>query len=459
MLSFHEQIVGELVEEDGIVVMGAGLGLPKVLASVLLLHSAADGLVLILSASDSQRQYVREELQAMDPNSSPIVEINNEFTSAERSTFYFKGGAYIITSRILIVDMLNERVPLQKVAGIIVTNAHRITETCAEAFILRLFRQANKKGFVRAFSDRPQAMVSGFSKTERIMKSLFVRKLHLWPRFQLSVSAILDENVPQVIDIRIPLTSTMEGIQMAILEVMDACLKELRKTNKIDVEELTVENGLFKSFDEIIRRQLDPIWHTVGRRTKQLVGDLNTLRKLAEYVVRYDAVTFLKYLDTLRMSESARSVWIYATPTHRIFDFAKKRVYRIMRIDDNGNPIVSGAAPKGKQNRVPPKRKFVSEPKTVVGFGVLNGVYEQGQKRTKTESEVIDLTGDALPQESNSNADTGNEQESGASANAVASEAQGVQLEVGVEEMPKWRILRVSDFVYFPCASVLYLDE
>jgi len=47
-----------------------------------------------------------------------------------------------------------------------------------------------------------------------------------------------------------------------------------------------VENGLFKSFDEIVRRQLDPIWHTLGKKTKQLVSDLKTLRKLLDYLVR-----------------------------------------------------------------------------------------------------------------------------------------------------------------------------
>lgn len=43
---------------------------------------------------------------------------------------------------------------------------------------------------------------------------------------------------------------------------------------------------MFKSFDEIVRRQLDPIWHTLGKKTKQLVSDLKTLRKLLDYLVR-----------------------------------------------------------------------------------------------------------------------------------------------------------------------------
>ena len=49
-------------------------------------------------------------------------------------------------------------------------------------------------------------------------------------------------------------------------------LQELRKTNKLDVDDLTVESGLFKSFDEIVRRQLDPVWHSLGRKVKQVDG-------------------------------------------------------------------------------------------------------------------------------------------------------------------------------------------
>ncbi|KAK4364503.1 hypothetical protein RND71_015861 [Anisodus tanguticus] len=158
------------------------------------------------------------------------------------------------------------------------------------------------------------------------------------------VSQDLERDPPEVVDIRVPMSTYMIGIQKAVIEVMDACLKEMKKTNKVDVEDLTVENGLFKSFDEIVRRQLDPIWHTLGKRTKQLVSDLKTLRKLLDYLVslgrralvlsvRYDAVTYLKYLDSLRASESFRSVWIFAESSYKIFEYAKKRVYHFGRSD------------------------------------------------------------------------------------------------------------------------------
>lgn len=254
---------------------------------------------------------------------------------------------------------------------------------------MRIFRSLNRDAYVRAFSDKPHSMVSGFAKAERIMKSLYLRKMHLWPRFQVYVSQDLEREPPVVVDIRVSLSVNMKGIQKAVIEAMDACLKEIRKTNKVDVEDLTVENGLFKSFDEIVRRQLDPIWHTLGKKTKQLVADLKTLRKLLDYLVRYDAVTYLKYLDTLRVSEGGRSVWIFAESSYKIFEFAKKRVYRLVRAEDD---------------KVSPDKK-----------GVVN-------KKRKTKE------------------DPRKENEGGGSAETSAK--SGVALEEVLEEAPKWKVLR-----------------
>ena len=58
---------------------------------------------------------------------------------------------------------------------------------------------------------------------------------------------------------------------VGILEPSNSLLRrELRSGNKIDATELRLEDGLFKSFDEIIRRQLDSVWHTVSYKTKQV---------------------------------------------------------------------------------------------------------------------------------------------------------------------------------------------
>ena len=58
MLPFHEQMVAELLEQDGLTVLAAGLGLPKLLCAFVRLHasSAPGSVLLILSANDEQRK-------------------------------------------------------------------------------------------------------------------------------------------------------------------------------------------------------------------------------------------------------------------------------------------------------------------------------------------------------------------------------------------------------------------
>lgn len=55
-----------------------------------------------------------------------------------------EGGVIFSSSRILVVDMLMDRMPIDLITGVLVYKAHRIIETSQEAFILRLYRQKNK---------------------------------------------------------------------------------------------------------------------------------------------------------------------------------------------------------------------------------------------------------------------------------------------------------------------------
>lgn len=57
------------------------------------------------------------------------------------------------------------------------------------------------------------------------------------------------------------------------------------------------------------------------------------------YWFRYDAVTYLKYLDSLRASESFRSVWVFVESSYKIFEYAKKRVYHFGRL--NGETLTT----------------------------------------------------------------------------------------------------------------------
>ncbi|KAI8547037.1 hypothetical protein RHMOL_Rhmol07G0164500 [Rhododendron molle] len=113
---------------------------------------------------------------------------------------------------------------------------------------------------------------------------------------------------------------------------------------------------------------------------------LEVIVALAFVNQRYDAVTYLKYLDSLRAAENFRSVWIFAESSYKIFEYAKKRVYHFGRLD--GGKLI------GKSKNVTSKKRKLED--------------------STTEKE------DSLPTSTNS----------------------GIVLEEVLEEPPKWKVLR-----------------
>lgn len=192
-----------------------------------------------------------------------------------------EGGVQFITTRILVVDLLKQRIPVELITGIVVLRAHTIIESCQEAFALRLYRQANKTGFIKAFSSSAEAFTIGFGHIERIMRNLFVKELFIWPRFHAVVQASLKPYEAQTIELHVPLTEKMKLMQSHILDIMNYLVREIKRINRtVDMEEITVENCVTKKFHKILQAQLDCIWHQLNSQTKLIVADLKILRNI-----------------------------------------------------------------------------------------------------------------------------------------------------------------------------------
>jgi len=340
LLPFQRDIVKELLAHDGVSILGEGLGASAVVACLVavddaLLRQRALGdppyVTLIVGATDEAKVSVKERLAALFPRASPPAELTAETGGEKRKKLYERGCVAFVTTRIASVDLLSGRLDAKRVRGVIVCSAHRTTETSGEGFVVRLFREGNRTGYVRAISDRPGQLTRGFNSVERCLKALMLTRIHLWPRFHLRVKEDLDATPPEVVELRQPLSENVLKIQEAIVSVMDSCMSELKKSRFIDTSDLTLESGLFKSFDLILQRQLDKVWNVVPRTVKQIVYDLKTLRVLADALLQYDSVTFLKYLHALRASESRESMWLFTEAAHAIFEHAKKRVYLLKR--------------------------------------------------------------------------------------------------------------------------------
>ncbi|XP_002918113.1 DNA repair endonuclease XPF [Ailuropoda melanoleuca] len=332
LLEYERQLVLELLDADGLVVCARGLGADRLLYHFLRLHCHPACLVLVLNTQPAEEEYFINQLKVEGVEHLPR-RVTNEITSNSRYEVYTQGGVIFATSRILVVDFLTDRIPSDLITGILVYRAHRIIESCQEAFILRLFRQKNKRGFIKAFTDNAVAFDTGFCHVERVMRNLFVGKLYLWPRFHVAVNSFLEQHKPEVVEIHVSMTPAMLAIQTAILDILNACLKELKCHNpSLEVEDLSLENAIGKPFDKTIRHYLDPLWHQLGAKTKSLVQDLKILRTLLQYLSQYDCITFLNLLESLRATEKAfgqNSGWLFLDSSTSMFVNARARVYHL----------------------------------------------------------------------------------------------------------------------------------
>jgi DNA excision repair protein ERCC-4 len=115
---------------------------------------------------------------------------------------YNRGGVFVITTRILIVDLLTNVANVKDIDGMLVAHAENVNEQSTEAFILRIYRTQSQcrcsGGFVKAFSDAADMVMSGFAKVDKILKALHVRQLYLYPRFHASVADELERRPPHV---------------------------------------------------------------------------------------------------------------------------------------------------------------------------------------------------------------------------------------------------------------------
>lgn len=343
-LDFQKEIVEKLINEDGLLILGKGLGIRKIIAQLLQVYCAPSYLVFIINHSMDSANYILDVLQqrGIDEDKLPKI-ITTKCSASERQQLYtMTGGVFFITSRILIVDLLNKRIDPKIITGFVICNAHSVTETSIEAFIIRVFRQANREGFVKAFSESVVSFLNGFSQLEHVLKHLYIQQVFFYPRFHDMISTYLETHQPTVYEIEQPLSTKMEHIQEALLVALDACLQELKKSsnNQLDTSELTVPNALLKSLDRSIRRQLDPIWHRISTKTKQLVSDLNAIRQLLSHFTRYDAISFYSLLNTHKtisgqQKQHQHSLWLYTEAADRLFKAAKSRIYSLDTTNKN----------------------------------------------------------------------------------------------------------------------------
>jgi hypothetical protein len=108
-------------------------------------------LVFCLNASGQEADIRSALLQDGVPYAKLPVVINSKVGQASRNAQYAQGGCYFTTARVMIVDLLTERVDAKNICGFLVFNGDRVNEMSMEAFILKLYKHSNPNGFIKVW--------------------------------------------------------------------------------------------------------------------------------------------------------------------------------------------------------------------------------------------------------------------------------------------------------------------
>ncbi|KAF8168566.1 hypothetical protein B0H34DRAFT_646899 [Crassisporium funariophilum] len=352
LLPFHKAILEKIHDPatSDLIILARGLGLRRIICTLMRIYDSPKNLVLLVNATPEEESAIGEELGIMGCRKPGLRVVSYETGSKDRQNLYKKGGIISVTSRILVVDMLQADIPTELITGMLILHAEKVTALVLEAFIVRLYREKNKTGFVKAFTDQPEHITSGLSPLKNIMKELQLRTVHIYPRFHEDIKKSLERRRADVVELSQHLTEPMAEIHHAIIQCMSTTLSELKRSNTtLDLDDFNVENAYFRSFDVVVRRQLDSVWHKVGPKTKQLVNDLGTLRRLLYYLLTYDALQFHAYLETLIASNTVttaggakqhQSPWMLTDAANVVFQAAKRRCYTISSTSKNIPPFI-----------------------------------------------------------------------------------------------------------------------
>ncbi|KAJ2555514.1 DNA repair protein RAD16 [Coemansia sp. RSA 1933] len=389
LLPFQRQILDELIEEDALCIVARGLGLNRIVAELARICATPQVLVFLVNTSDQDEDEIQQQLMQQrsgegQDDAAQMHRVTAETNAPARARLYRQGGLVSVTSRILVVDLLNGLVPAELVTGVIVHNASRVGEESVEAFVLRLVRQQNTRAFVKAVSDAPEAFTLGFAPLGKTLRVLGVRHVHLWPRFHMAVQRDLADAVA-VAELRQPQTRAMEELQQAVLDCLAAVIGELGSaTRLLDAASINVESCLFRYFDAMVRRMLNPHWHRLSPRIRAMVTDLASLRRIAEFITAYDCVSLLRFLDTLLVANrpgagisAPAAEWLASDSANILYSVARARVFRTgERVSNEGRQRLRAVGlPETivPVLEVPPKLELLTSVLEEIGVAIRTG--------------------------------------------------------------------------------------
>jgi DNA excision repair protein ERCC-4 len=123
MLSFQVDVLKTLTSKsqdaNALLILARGLGLRNLICQLLKVYDEKENLVLLVNATEDEERGIGEEI------GMKLKAIGYEMPAKDRKDVYLQGGIVSVTSRILVVDMLNKVVPTSHITGLVVLQAEK----------------------------------------------------------------------------------------------------------------------------------------------------------------------------------------------------------------------------------------------------------------------------------------------------------------------------------------------
>lgn len=355
-LKFQKKLLEDIISNDTLAIVAPGLGLRIITAHLLHLADISgkdrDGngssMVFLLNASAQDNDLIADEMREIAAATSAEMARGLTVIQAEKSQhlrrvrMYNSGGIFSVSAQALLVDMLTPSgLDCSKISGLVVINAHKTSAACK--FALKLFRDKNQHGFIKALSDEPERFTSEFN-FETYLRQLKVSKVSLWPRFHLDVVDDLDphrykkrpkagfgqhtEDNSMVIELSVPMTESMKIIQTILLDQMNRLSSQIRSdTRDMNVSDWANgdDNAIQRKYSSMISMALDPVWHKLPMSTRNFVVDLQGVEGLLDNLTTMDSVSYFQEIKQLRSYDNEPPTWLYRGEGETLYALAEQR--------------------------------------------------------------------------------------------------------------------------------------
>ena len=266
-------------------ILAKGLGSDVIVEKAIECFDNPKGLVLIIGCDKTKRY--------LDATTAPL----------KRMDVYKAGGAVGATEWILLLDLLQGRLEPDRLVGLVIKNAELYTNPVGQlAFAMHILQSTmgclNKKIFVRAITEAPEQFDN---RLERVMRSLFISRVSMYPRFHVDVDSSISRSCPvDICEVKVKMSPARRKCQVLLLDLISGCLRHLLALNPhLDPEQFPLDSVFVKGFSQRVLNQVEATWRTLSPQSSACLQAIRDFKHLINVLF-----TCVKFMDFRRELQS-----------------------------------------------------------------------------------------------------------------------------------------------------------